>query len=77
MGSFLAFGCYKIFKVLEYQTANPGQDDDDLERGSKHHFFGHHAKEPISHSQTDTLEPKDHGVAPRNDSVIDGQMSNA
>ncbi|KAF5712948.1 aquaporin [Fusarium globosum] len=77
MGSFLAFGCYKIFKVLEYQTANPGQDDDDLERGSKHHFFDHHEKEPIAHSQTDTLEPKDHGAAPRNDSVIDGQISHA
>ncbi|KAH7269329.1 aquaporin-like protein [Fusarium redolens] len=77
MGSLLAFGCYKIFKVLEYQTANPGQDDDDLERGSKHHFFHHHEKEPISHSQTDTLEPKDHGLPPRNDSVIDGQMSHA
>lgn len=77
MGSFLAFGCYKIFKVLEYQTANPGQDDDDLERGSKHHFFDHHEKEPIAHSQTDTLEPKDHGAAPRNDSVIDSQMSHA
>ncbi|KAF4343268.1 aquaporin [Fusarium beomiforme] len=77
MGSFLAFGCYKIFKVLEYQTANPGQDDDDLERNRRHHFFGHHEKEPISHSQTDTVEPKDHGVPARNDSVMDDQMRHA
>ncbi|CAG7561308.1 unnamed protein product [Fusarium equiseti] len=74
MGSLLAFGCYKIFKVLEYQTANPGQDDDDIERASRHHFF-HHGKEPVSHSHTDTIEPKDHGVPQRNDSVIDGQMA--
>jgi aquaporin related protein len=74
LGSFLAFGCYKIFKVLEYQTANPGQDDDDLERAGRHHFF-HHGKEPVSHTHTDTIEPKDHGVPQRNDSVIDGQMA--
>ncbi|KAG8674882.1 Aquaporin-1 [Fusarium poae] len=73
MGSLLAFGCYKIFKVLEYQTANPGQDDDDLERSGHHHFF-RHGKEPMPHTHTDTIEPKDHGVPQRNDSVIDGQM---
>jgi aquaporin related protein len=27
MGSFLAFGCYSALKILEYTTANPGQDD--------------------------------------------------
>lgn len=32
MGSFLAFGVYTCFKWLEYQTANPGQDDD-VEQG--------------------------------------------
>ncbi|RGP73336.1 hypothetical protein FSPOR_2295 [Fusarium sporotrichioides] len=74
MGSFLAFGCYKTFKVLEYQTANPGQDDDDLERSGHHHFF-RHGKEPVSDTHTDTIEPKDHGVPQRNDSVIDGQMA--
>ncbi|KAF4447417.1 hypothetical protein F53441_9028 [Fusarium austroafricanum] len=75
MGSLLAFGCYKIFKVLEYQTANPGQDDDDLERGGHHHRFFGHEKEPISHSHTDTIEHKDHGAPQRNDSVIDGEMA--
>ncbi|KAJ4263627.1 Aquaporin-1 [Fusarium torreyae] len=74
MGALLAFACYKIFKVLEYQTANPGQDDDDLEKGKHHHFFHGHGKEPISHAQTDTIEPKDHGVPHRNDSVMDDQM---
>ncbi|EKJ69866.1 hypothetical protein NXS19_000988 [Fusarium pseudograminearum] len=73
MGSLLAFGCYKIFKVLEYQTANPGQDDDDLDKSGHHHFFGH-GKEPMPHTHTDTIEPKDHGVPQRNDSVIDDQM---
>jgi hypothetical protein len=26
MGSFVAAGVYKLFKVLGYETANPGQD---------------------------------------------------
>lgn len=32
LGSFIAFGIWKLFKVLKYETANPGQDDDGLER---------------------------------------------
>lgn len=28
LGSFLAFGIWKLFKVLNYQTCNPGQDSD-------------------------------------------------
>lgn len=28
MGSLLAFGCYSLLKILEYTTANPGQDDE-------------------------------------------------
>ncbi|ODV60407.1 aquaporin [Ascoidea rubescens DSM 1968] len=31
LGSFLAFGIWKLLKLLHYQTANPGQDDDGLE----------------------------------------------
>ncbi|KAL5120163.1 Aquaporin-1 [Pleosporales sp. CAS-2024a] len=31
MGTLLAFGMYKIVKVVEYQTVNPGQDFDDHE----------------------------------------------
>lgn len=36
-GSVLAWAVYTVFKWLEYQTANPGQDNDDLEKGHKHH----------------------------------------
>lgn len=32
MGSLLSFAVYSILKWLEYQTANPGQDADDLEK---------------------------------------------
>ncbi|KAG5998519.1 hypothetical protein E4U43_002404 [Claviceps pusilla] len=32
MGSFLSFGLYSVFKWLEYRSANPGQDNDDIER---------------------------------------------
>ncbi|KAI8684910.1 hypothetical protein NCS57_00158400 [Fusarium keratoplasticum] len=80
MGSLLAFGCYKIFKWLEYQTANPGQDDDDLEKGRHHRlgFHGHaHEKAAMPQSQVDTIQPKDASPPQRIDSMIDGQMSPA
>lgn len=28
LGSFIAFGIWKTFKILEYETCNPGQDSD-------------------------------------------------
>ena len=31
MGTLLAYGVYKIIKMVEYQTVNPGQDFDDHE----------------------------------------------
>jgi aquaporin related protein len=31
MGTLLAFGVYKVIKMVEYQTVNPGQDFDDHE----------------------------------------------
>ncbi|KHO01424.1 aquaporin [Metarhizium album ARSEF 1941] len=34
MGSLLAFLVYSILKWLAYQSANPGQDDDDMERAA-------------------------------------------
>lgn len=34
VGSLLAFAVYATFKWLEYQTANPGQDDD-MEKGQR------------------------------------------
>lgn len=35
MGAVLAWLVYTLFKYLEFEGANPGQDDDDLERGEK------------------------------------------
>ncbi|PHH64295.1 hypothetical protein CDD81_4779 [Ophiocordyceps australis] len=35
MGSLLAFVVYSLLKWLDYTTANPGQDDDDLERATR------------------------------------------
>lgn len=34
LGSLLAFAVYSTLKWLEYQTANPGQDADDVERAN-------------------------------------------
>ncbi|KAK5991905.1 Aquaporin-1 [Cladobotryum mycophilum] len=34
MGAVLAYGVYMLLKVLEYHTANPGQDAPDLERAN-------------------------------------------
>ncbi|PHH69592.1 hypothetical protein CDD80_6638 [Ophiocordyceps camponoti-rufipedis] len=33
MGSLLAWAVYSLLKWMDYKTANPGQDDDDIERG--------------------------------------------
>lgn len=35
LGALLAWVVYAVFKWLEFEGANPGQDDDDLERGEK------------------------------------------
>ncbi|CAM1507576.1 Fc.00g072170.m01.CDS01 [Cosmosporella sp. VM-42] len=35
MGSFLAFAVYSLLKWLDYGTANPGQDADDVEKANK------------------------------------------
>ena len=35
LGTSLAFGAYSILKFLEYQTANPGQDEPDLELANR------------------------------------------
>ncbi|KAI1866720.1 uncharacterized protein JN550_007573 [Neoarthrinium moseri] len=35
-GSLLAYGCYALLRWMKYNTANPGQDEDDLER-----FYSH------------------------------------
>lgn len=51
LGALLATGFYKFIKMLEYETANPGQDSDDLEalrQGSAEHT-GSEAKPPSAH----------------------------
>ena len=79
MGSLLAFGAYTAFKWLEYQTANPGQDDDgDVERG--HHFSvrANDKTMPPGSRLDDIPSPMNSPTKPRvvrNDSVIDGQIS--
>lgn len=35
MGTLLAFGLYTVMKYLDYSTANPGQDDDSIDRANK------------------------------------------
>ncbi|KAF4594908.1 hypothetical protein GQ602_000521 [Ophiocordyceps camponoti-floridani] len=35
MGALLAYGVYSLLKWMDYKTANPGQDDDDIERGTQ------------------------------------------
>lgn len=60
MGSLLAAGLYKIFKVLDYESVNPGQDD--TGKPIKHpHFRSHHQQ----HGVGDLEE----GRAPRNDGL--------
>lgn len=71
MGAFLAFAVYSTFKWLEYQNANPGQDNDDLEKA--HAFRVRHNEKTIP-ARLDDL-PKPTSAHARNDSVIDGQIS--
>lgn len=35
MGTLLAFGCYTLLKWLEYQTANPGQDAENVDMANE------------------------------------------
>lgn len=74
MGSFLAFGVYTAFKWLEYQTANPGQDDDDLERQGHFSVRANDKAMPPGARLDDIPSPGKPRVI-RNDSVLDGQIS--
>ncbi|KAG7007658.1 hypothetical protein G7Y79_00008g022960 [Physcia stellaris] len=51
LGALLATGFYKFIKILEYETANPGQDSDDLEslRQGSAENTGSEAKAPSAH----------------------------
>jgi hypothetical protein len=66
MGSLLAFVVYSILKWLEYQSANPGQDADDLERAitptssppaTQHQKTSHH-RNTFSEANDGTLPPR-------------------
>jgi hypothetical protein len=76
MGALLSFGVYSIFKWLEFWTANPGQDADDVERANRAmakspksgHFFEGNLKDADGEFLEKKSEPR-----LRNDSVMDGQ----
>jgi aquaporin related protein len=76
MGALLSFGVYSLFKWLEYWTANPGQDADDVERANRAmtnspksgHFFNGNLKDADGEFLARKSESR-----PRNDSVMDGQ----
>mgnify|MGYP005989414045 CR=1 FL=1 len=55
MGSFLAFALYSLMKWVDYATANPNQDSDDLEKAhscvSQNHSC-HHNRNPSHVSST-------------------------
>lgn len=69
MGSILAFVVYTVLKWLEYQTANPGQDSDDVERAN--------AAATTPGKTTDDQGYKYDQRNGRRDSVMEGQSSNA
>lgn len=55
LGSILAFGVYTIFKWLDYTTANPGQDSDDIDRANK--AVNYPQKNKIANKTTAYLSP--------------------
>jgi hypothetical protein len=77
MGSLLAFAVYKLFKWLDYQTANPGQDDDDLERGNPHRCGFRHDHLTAATPQSQLENTRKENAHRRNDSLMDGQMSSS
>lgn len=66
MGAGLAFGVYSILKWLEYQTANPGQDSDDIEKAN----FAATDGAPNKHRMDNGSSGRE-----RHDSVMEGQSS--
>ncbi|RFN42907.1 hypothetical protein FIE12Z_12689 [Fusarium flagelliforme] len=77
MGSLLAFAVYKLFKWLDYQTANPGQDDDDLENGNPHRCGFRHDHLTAATPQSRLENTRKENAHRRNDSLMDGQMSSS
>ncbi|KAI5467517.1 aquaporin-like protein [Mariannaea sp. PMI_226] len=72
MGSGLAFAIYTCFKWLEYQTANPGQDSDDLE---KQHFSVRPSEKAMPPgARLDDIPSNGRGHR-KTDSVMTGQLN--
>lgn len=76
LGSLLSFVVYSLFKWLEYWTANPGQDADDVEKAQvatrnstdKGEFYGGNLRDANG-----AFPPKPVIVGERRDSVMEGQ----
>lgn len=83
MGAVLAFSLYRLLKWLEYQEANPGQDatNSDPERaegkGQRHRPTVSHHKRACPARHLEDINPKEANAHGRNDSIVDGQMSNS
>ncbi|XWW96283.1 hypothetical protein V2A60_004256 [Cordyceps javanica] len=60
MGAFVAFGLYSLLKWLDYTTANPGQDSDDIEKGRRASFNSH----STANTKRPTLGSADSRVGP-------------
>jgi aquaporin related protein len=77
MGALLSWAVYSLFKWLEYWTANPGQDAEDVERANRAmsnspksgHFFDGNLKD----AEGGFLQSKPPEGRLRNDSVMEGQ----
>jgi aquaporin related protein len=67
LGAVLSFGVYSLLKWLEYHTANPGQDDGDVDVRGAASGFGTHV---LSVDDKD----RDRHATPRNDSVMEDQV---
>lgn len=74
MGSILAWIVYSILKWLEYQTANPGQDADDVEKANRDAALPSDAKiRAAAHADAKHHHHRDHS---QTDSVMDPDSSN-
>jgi aquaporin related protein len=67
LGTFLAFAVFSILKWLEYGSANPGQDADDVEAANQ---------AATRYGNTNGSMDKDTQRRSRRDSVMEGQASN-
>ncbi|CAM1504441.1 Fc.00g020320.m01.CDS01 [Cosmosporella sp. VM-42] len=88
MGALLAWVVYFVFKWLEYEEANPGQDDDDVERGetvvkapsaqleeSLERLASRNSRPSTTARGGNDDIPRSPRSQRRNDSIVDGQMS--